>query len=390
MFLFLSDTCQALGCHVKPLWRIFSTQSVWKDSSVQEVSLRCVDSLLKTGGLNFEAISDDLFTVVISCLQDITPGDNESARSEANCKLQKSLASVITTAIKPRTGHKRIPLVHVNSLAKAVCDVTREFDAVLCRELKFLAKCLSELVLSDLRQRKQAENNTIKRQKLEAMDIDLPENKIHVETFQDICTKYKLQKTTLNYLYLGFTHLFGVLNEQAMSQRSCAALDGLTLVFRTLVLLIEKPSVLGESILSIVTEVTNATILELKSAMLTVLDKLSSSMVRSIDGGDTVNGIMRTLLDLIKLLLYSHKHIAVSRELLNLSTCIASLPWIVKVNPEYATMVPCGNGWNLAKLKQLSSVLAKYMDPGTCLEVLTMFPPELMTKWKVHVFHETL
>ena len=45
-----------------------------------QVSLRCVDSLLKTGGLNFEAISDDLFTVVISCLQDITPGANESAR----------------------------------------------------------------------------------------------------------------------------------------------------------------------------------------------------------------------------------------------------------------------------------------------------------------------
>jgi hypothetical protein len=136
--------------------------------------------------------------------------------------------------------------------------------------------------------------------------------------------------------------------------------------------------------------VTNAVILELKSAMLTVLDKLSSYMVRSIEGGDTVKGIMRTLLDLIKLLLYSHKYITVSREHLDLSTCIASLPWIVKVNPEYATMMPCGNGWNLAKLKRLSSVIAKYMDSGTCLEVLTMFPPELMTKWKVYVFHETL
>jgi hypothetical protein len=59
-------------------------------------------------------------------------------RSEANGKLQNSLANLIATTIKPRPGQKRIPLVHVNSLTKVVCDVIRVFDAVLCRELKVL------------------------------------------------------------------------------------------------------------------------------------------------------------------------------------------------------------------------------------------------------------
>ena len=75
MFLFLSDTCQALGHHVKTLWKIFSVQSLWKNSVVQDVSLRCVDSMLKTSRIIF-AISEDLFAVIIACLQDIATQDS--------------------------------------------------------------------------------------------------------------------------------------------------------------------------------------------------------------------------------------------------------------------------------------------------------------------------
>ena len=39
MFLFLSDTCQAFGCHGKPLWRVFSSQALWADSGIQEVNI---------------------------------------------------------------------------------------------------------------------------------------------------------------------------------------------------------------------------------------------------------------------------------------------------------------------------------------------------------------
>ena len=49
MFLFLSDICQFLGYHVKTLWKVFSAQAVWKDSSVQEVrseSFVCALNLL--------------------------------------------------------------------------------------------------------------------------------------------------------------------------------------------------------------------------------------------------------------------------------------------------------------------------------------------------------
>ena len=135
---------------------------------------------------------------------------------------------------------------------------------------------------------------------------------------------------------------------------------------------------------------TSAVILELKSAMLTVLDKLSGCTASFTEGHETVKYIMGTLLNLIKILLYSHKHIPLSREHLDLSMCIASLPWIGKVDSEYANIVPCGNGWNLAKLKQLADVIVKDMDSGVCLEVFTMFPSEFLTKWKVYVFKETL
>jgi hypothetical protein len=43
------------------------------------------------------------------------------------------------------------------------------------------------------------------------------------------------------------------LSRLCLFQRSCTALDGLTLLFRVFVLLVEKPSVLGGSILLIVT-----------------------------------------------------------------------------------------------------------------------------------------
>ena len=125
--------------------------------------------------------------------------------------------------------------------------------------------------------------------------------------------------------------------------------------------------------------------------MSTVLDKLPHSIVRSSED-DTVKGLTGTLLNLVKFLLYCHKHIAVSREHLELCTCIASLPWVCKVSSqaEYATMVPCGSRWGLPKLKQLASVIAKHMDSGVCLEVLTLFPPEFYTKWRVGIFNETL
>ena len=61
-----------------------------------------------------------------------------NCRSEADSKLQNSLAGVITAAIKPRTGHKRIPLVHVNFLTAAAEYVTGIFDAILSREMKVL------------------------------------------------------------------------------------------------------------------------------------------------------------------------------------------------------------------------------------------------------------
>ena len=61
-----------------------------------------------------------------------------NCRSEADSKLQNSLAGVITAAIRPRTGHKRIPLVHVNFLTAAVEYVTGIFDAILSREIKVL------------------------------------------------------------------------------------------------------------------------------------------------------------------------------------------------------------------------------------------------------------
>jgi hypothetical protein len=134
--------------------------------------------------------------------------------------------------------------------------------------------------------------------------------------------------------------------------------------------------------------VTKAVILEVKSAMLTIVDKLAN-MVRSADGSDEiVKCIMGMLLNLVKLLLYCHKYITVSHEHLDLCMCIASLPWIA--NSKNATMIPSGNEWTFTKWKQLARGIAKHVDPGPCLEVVTMFPSEYLKKWKVHVFIETL
>ena len=132
-------------------------------------------------------------------------------------------------------------------------------------------------------------------------------------------------------------------------------------------------------------------ILELKSAMLTVLDKLSLSTVRSSED-DTVKCMTGTLLNLIKLLLHCHKHVPVSREHLNLCTCIASLPWICTVGTQaqYVTLLPCGDRWSLTKLKQLAGAMAGHIDSVVCLEVLILSPPELFAMWRVGVFNETL
>ncbi|XP_028398063.1 serine/threonine-protein kinase ATR-like isoform X2 [Dendronephthya gigantea] len=435
MFLFLSDTCQSLGSHGKSLWKVFSSQALWTDSGVQEVSFRCMDSLNKTGRLQFEAISDDLFTVIISSLQAISSEANQPG-SEKRRKLQKSLACLITTVIKPSCRPKRIPLVYINPLMTSVCAVTAVFSAVLCQELKiaisemisivcleerladpvlhktlrtstknlidwfvnsrhfqFLAKCLSELVLYDLRQGKQAENCPSKRPREleEIMDVDLPEDENCVSTLQNICTNYKLQDTAMHHLCTAVNHLLEILTDQKMSQRFSSALEGLTLVFRSLLLLIDKSSVLDESILTIVKDVTTAVILKLRSAMLTVLKKLSVVMMKSSETSvDSVKSVMEISLNMIKLLLYCHKHIAIKLDHLGLCVCIATMPWISKVSSEYTNIVPCVDEWSFARLKQLSRVIAKEMDCEVCFEVLTMFPPEIFRNWKLHVFKETL
>ena len=128
--------------------------------------------------------------------------------------------------------------------------------------------------------------------------------------------------------------------------------------------------------------------------MLLVLNKLLNSTVKSMANSDgTIKCILPILLNIIKLLQYSHKHVAVSRELLDLSISIASLPWIGRIinsNSRYAAMVPTGHGWNLTKLKQLANAVGNAMDPGLCLEVLCLFSPEFSIKWRVCVFKETL
>ena len=136
---------------------------------------------------------------------------------------------------------------------------------------------------------------------------------------------------------------------------------------------------------------TKAIIVELKSAILIILDKLYSVTDRSVDGGDeTIKYMMGTLMNLVKLLQYYHKHVAVSREHLNLFMCIASLPWIVDANSKYVKLVPCGNDWNASKLKQLACGIAKHMDYGVCLEVFIMCPSEFFTEWKVYVLKEIM
>ena len=182
-------------------------------------------------------------------------------------------------------------------------------------------------------------------------------------------------------------------------------------------LLIDKPSLLGESILAIVkglfkcvnlrsmyicfillffyfvfsVDVITVVILKLKSAMLTLLETTSVAMMKSSETGDDgAKSIMDTTLNMIKLLLYCHKHVTIKPDHLRLCMCIVSMPWISKVSSEYANVVPCVDEWNFAKLKKLSHVIAKEMDCDVCFEVLAMFPPEFSRNWKVHVFKETL
>ena len=138
-------------------------------------------------------------------------------------------------------------------------------------------------------------------------------------------------------------------------------------------------------------EVTNVAIHQLKFAMFTVLEKLSRFMAKPTEGGDeTASSIMGTLQNLVKLLVHCHKRIAVPPDHLCLCMCLVSLPWIAGVVSECSSIVPCVEGWNLGKLKELAYALTSSMNFSICYEGLMAFRPEYFTKWRVYVFKQAL
>ena len=117
-----------------------------------------------------------------------------------------------------------------------------------------------------------------------------------------------------------------------------------------------------------------------------ILDNLFNYLRTTNVDNEIVRQLFLELLNLTKILLFYHNYVPLPPDLLHVLICIVSLPWITRMDTEFAGVLPCLKGRNVAEMKHLAETVSGNIAFKDCYELIVMFPSPLWTKWSLNIF----